>query len=242
MERGEWAQWLTYVQENAGKLSVKEMTKHIGCGERSLCKRAKRWRTEGHIIKDLDIRRHIEVGTEKIVKCPTGEYKYIWDGSKWKGAGRADGQILKKGPKGPIGPRKPLGNIIEKNIGGITYLYQRIGYRKYKSLGRKDGKKVRKGPEPKPKEPKVKKVKVPKPVPVKQPKVVSRRKEKNPELLVFKTRVVDPSTLKSVRVDSKTMIQVSVDIPDEVAIRNWEEKRKQQERISYKPSTNRKYG
>jgi len=82
-----------------------------------------------------------------------------------------------------------------------------------------------------PKEKKVKEKKPPKvrerpPKPVKVPKERATKHIKTKdEPKQLPTRVIDGSRMKYVQVDSRTRIQVHIDIPDDVAVVNWNKKR-----------------
>ena len=49
-------------------------------------------------------------------------------------------------------------------------------------------------------------------------------KEPKKTIKAIPTRTIDPASVKMVRVARNTHIQVAIDVPDEVAIDNWNKK------------------
>ena len=62
---------------------------------------------------------------------------------------------------------------------------------------------------------------------------VSRAKPRK-ETRLFKTRIIDSTNMKWVRIDKKTIIQVNKDISDEIAIDEYYTKREINKQFNYR--------
>ena len=115
----------------------------------------------------------------------------------------------KASPEPKVRKKKAIKELSERSINGVVYLYKHIGNSKYKCMGRKgsQGNKLKPGPKQGTK---------------KKTMPVPRTPKK--EVVKLPTKQVDQSKMKSVRVDSRTTIQVPIEMEDSVAIDNWKKK------------------
>jgi len=127
----------------------------------------------------------------------------------------------------------PEGHIKTKGCKGVKYLQIKVNG-KWKQIGRAEGQPYkdrseyrapggRKRMPNEPVTPRVVKGKI---------KTMPRCKESKKEVEKLPTKVVDASKMKMVKVSKTTHIQVSVDIPDEIAIQNWNNKYNLQNQVS----------
>lgn len=234
-----WKEWYPYVKEHMGTLTIQQIADHIGSSKRSVSRQIKQWRAEGMIEKQLmPGRPRVEkVVKEKRVTTDWDQYipylqenssKYTitematnlgvnrntlaWYIMDWKKQGKIT--LSRK--------QQPHRDTIEKKCNGIVYIYKWSKSGKYISLGRKEGQPAPKKPGPPRGE--VSKKLLESIAKKREEGLIKPVKVAKPRVQQLKTKVVDESQLRRVRINRSTEILVPKDVTNEEAIRRYNEK------------------
>jgi len=234
-----WEEKYPYVKEHMGTLSIQQMADVLGCTKRILSRQVKKWRAENRVGKGLPQGRQRVPKEEKDRTLKTDWEQYIpylqensskytitqmaanlginrntlaWHIMLWKEQGKIS--LSRK--------QQPHRDLIEKKCNGIVYIYKWSKSGKYVSLGRKDGQPPPKKPGPPPRT-----------VSSKLLDSIAKRREQGlikpvkppkPKVEQMKTKLVDESQLRRVRINRSTEILVNKDMTDAEAIQRYNEK------------------